>query len=239
MTLPPRCPLEQGPTRGSCPAPGWSLLQKQPLSGAAAEEGRVPGLLVSSASLLPGLTFVSFSISCPLLGDASESPSRTVRPGASPVLDSSVGSWSLLTRVVTVTCLARCQMLPKVCPLPCLGALLIEMEWPALHKLKGQATNVCRHMTNKGLTLSYTKRFYKSIIKYMNAAIKIIGQRTRTGNITKEEVEIVNMHMRRCLTSLVIKEIQIKAAMRSHFFHFSNRQIFQGGCGEMATLVPC
>lgn len=40
------------------------------------------------------------------------------------------------------------------------------------------------------------------------------------GNITKEEVEIVNMHMRRCLTSLEIKEIQIKVVMRDHFFTF-------------------
>ena len=46
------------------------------------------------------------------------------------------------------------------------------------------------------------------------------------------------MHTRRCLTSLVIKEIQIKAAMRNHFFRFSNGQIFQRGCGEMATFVP-
>lgn len=47
------------------------------------------------------------------------------------------------------------------------------------------------------------------------------------------------MYMRRCLTSLVIKEIQIKAVMKNHFFHFSNWQNFQCGCGEMATLVPC
>lgn len=60
--------------------------------------------------------------------------------------------------------------------------------------------------------------FYKSIV--YKCCNKKIGQRTGTGNITKEEAELVNVDMRRCLTSLEIKGIQINAEMRNHLFTF-------------------
>lgn len=96
----PTWPLEQEPTRDRYPALGCSLLQKQHLYGAATEEGRVSGLLVSS--LLPSLTFICyFSTGIPgispahLLVNAAEPLSRMVNsagPSSSPALDSSLSS---------------------------------------------------------------------------------------------------------------------------------------------------
>ena len=47
------------------------------------------------------------------------------------------------------------------------------------------------------------------------------------------------MYMRRCLTSLVIKEIQIKAVMRNHFFStFPISKYSDAGAEKWPPLCP-